>query len=143
MTKPAPEPFFDDVVIGFSLPPDENEADEDGVQAMKKSAEKSRNGKEVEAARRGGQWSSGKLIAHFFRLRRRVARNRQARRLIVQNLPKIASPSSQHNLTKRVYLTMRSTPRMRVSCISSTTKSVKIRASLQPTRRWRKSRRKA
>ena len=38
----APEPFFDDVVIGFSLPPDENGVGVDEVQAMEKSADKSR-----------------------------------------------------------------------------------------------------
>ena len=63
MSEPAPEPFFDDVVIDFSLPVDENEADVDEVQ--KKSAEKSSDGKEVESVRRGSQWSSRELIAAF------------------------------------------------------------------------------
>ena len=61
--EPAPEPFFDDVVIDFSLHVDENEADVDEVQ--EKSAEKSSDGKEVESVRRGSQWSSGELIAAF------------------------------------------------------------------------------
>jgi len=42
MQEHAPESFFDDVVIGFSLPPDENRAGVDEVQEMEKFAEKSR-----------------------------------------------------------------------------------------------------
>ncbi len=59
MSERAPEPFFDDVVIGFSLPHDENGVDVDEVHAMEKPAKKSCDGKEVEATMQGSQWSSG------------------------------------------------------------------------------------
>jgi hypothetical protein len=65
MSELLPEPFFDDVVIGDYLPPNETNDAEEDVHAIEKSAKKSGDGKEVETGKRGSQWTSGELIAAF------------------------------------------------------------------------------
>ena len=56
MTEPAP--FFDDVVIGFSIPPDETMEAEEDVQVMKNAAQKTGDGKEETLKSVTSSWTS-------------------------------------------------------------------------------------